>query len=48
MQVQLEKREIDWLVAACDLVVKQVGLQAAQQALEIATKLQKAEEEVKA
>lgn len=38
--MNLEKREIEWLLAACDLVVKQLGIQAAQPALEIATKLQ--------
>ena len=38
--MNLENRELEWLVAACDLVVKQVGLQAAQPALAIAAKLQ--------
>lgn len=38
--MNLEKRELEWLIAACDLVVKQLGIQAAKPALEIAEKLQ--------
>ena len=42
MQVELNEQEINWLIAACDLVVRNQGLNVAGTSLAVASKLQAA------
>lgn len=42
MQVELNEQEVQWLIGACDLVVRQQGINSAGAALSVASKLQAA------